>query len=80
MPKIVELPLGGSALDTDYIVVGRGANSQTFRLPLSAIKAFIPAGAPGKSLHTGLGPPSEGIGNAEDTYVDVNTGTVYVKG
>lgn len=80
MPKIVELPLGGSALETDYIVLARGASSQTFRVPLSAIKALIPAGAPGKSVHTGLGPPSEGLGNAEDTYVDVNTGTVYVKG
>lgn len=80
MPKIVELPLGGSALETDYFVIARGANSQTFRVPLSELKALIPAGAPGKSLHTGLGPPSESVGNAEDTYVDVNTGTVYVKG
>lgn len=79
MPKIVELPLGGSALETDYIVVARGATSQTYRLPLSAIKALIPAGTPGKSIHTGFGPPSEGVGNAADTYVDVNTGDVFVK-
>lgn len=38
-----------------------------------------PPGPPGKSLHTGLGDPSEGIGSIADTYVDVATGNVFVK-
>lgn len=36
-------------------------------------------GPPGKSLHTGIGPPPANLGSPADTYVDLNTGAVFVK-
>lgn len=37
-----------------------------------------PAGPPGKSLHSGLGPPQNSLGRAGDTYFDVQSGNVYL--
>jgi len=76
------LPLASSVSPSDQTLVVQAGVAK--RAPFSALPTAPagppgPQGPPGSQIITGSSPPTTGLGNSGDIYIQINTGDVYKK-